>query len=102
MEIKILEIAQLEFNEAREFYEIEQIGLGAKFENEIKNGILRIKQFPRAWPPERKETRKYLTRKFPYKIVYSIQEDTIVVLAFAHLHRKPNYWVDRIGILTKQ
>ena len=96
MEIRILEIAQLEFNEAKEFYEIEQTGLGAKFENEIKNGILRIQQFPQAWPPERKETRRYLTRKFPYKIIYSIQENEIVVLAFAHLHRKPNYWVDRL------
>ncbi len=86
----------MEFNEAKEFYEIEQTGLGAKFENEIKNGLLRIQQFPQAWPPERKETRRYLTRKFPYKIIYSIQENEIVVLAFAHLHRKPNYWVDRL------
>ena len=92
----ILEIARLEFNEAKEFYEIEQTGLGAKFENEIKNGLLHIKQFPQAWPPERKETRRYLVRKFPYKIIYSIQEDNIIILAFAHLHRKPNYWVDRI------
>ncbi len=96
MEIRILEIARLEFNEAKEFYEIEQTGLGAKFENEIKDGILRIQQFPQAWPPERKETRRYLTRKFPYKIIYSIQENEIVILTFAHLHRKPNYWVDRL------
>jgi hypothetical protein len=51
MEIRILEIAQLEFNEAKEFYEIEQTGLGAKFENEIKNGLLRIQKFPQAWHP---------------------------------------------------
>jgi len=95
MDIRILEIAQLEFNEAREFYEIEGAGLGTSFENEIKRGLLRIQQLPQAWPSERKETRRYLTRKFPYKIIYSIQEDVIVVLAFAHLHRKPNYWVDR-------
>ena len=45
MKITILEIARLEFNEAKEFYEIEQTGLGAKFENEIKNGLLHIQQF---------------------------------------------------------
>ncbi len=96
MKTVILDVARLEFNEAKEFYEIEQTGLGAKFENEIKNGILRIQQYPQAWSPERKETRRYLVRKFPYKIIYSLQENNIVVLAFAHLHRKPNYWVDRI------
>lgn len=96
MEIRILEIAQLEFNEAKEFYEIEQAGLGVKFEEKIKQSLLHIQQYPQAWPPERKETRKYLVHKFPYKIVYSIQNKEIVVIAFAHLHRKPNYWVDRI------
>ncbi|MBI4824955.1 MAG: type II toxin-antitoxin system RelE/ParE family toxin [Nitrospirae bacterium] len=96
MNITILEIARLEFNEAKEFYEIEQTGLGAKFENEIKNGLLHIQKFPQAWPSERKETRRYLVRKFSYKIIYSVQEDNIIILAFAHLHRKPNYWVDRI------
>ena len=98
MPIRILEIARLEFNEAKEFYEIEQAGLGAIFENKIEQSLLHIQQFPLAWPTERKETRKYLVHKFPYKIIYSIQDDKIVVLAFAHLHRKPNYWVDRIKL----
>ena len=37
MKIRILEIAQLEFNEAKEFYEIEQTGLGVKYGRRIKN-----------------------------------------------------------------
>ena len=54
MKIKILKVAQLEFHEAREFYEIERTGLGKRFEREIKEGnepprrkhrgILRLKQ----------------------------------------------------------
>lgn len=96
MKIKIAKIAQQEFNDAKGFYEIEQAGLGMRFEKEIKNAILRIKQFPYAWPIERNEIRHYLVHKFPYKILYSIQENNIVLLAFAHLHRKPAYWIDRI------
>ena len=96
MKIKIAGIAQQEFNEAKEFYEIEQPGLGILFEKEIKTAILRIKQFPITWPIERGEVHRYIVHKFPYKILYSIQEDTIVILAFAHQHRNPDYWVDRI------
>lgn len=96
MNIIIAKVAKQEFNEAKEFYEIEQAGLGARFEKEIKNAILRIKQFPSAWPAERGEIHHYLVHKFPYKILYSIQKDSIVILAFAHQHRKPNYWIDRI------
>lgn len=96
MKILIAKIAQEEFNETKEFYEIEQSGLGTRFENEIKKSLLRIKQFPLAWPVECYEIRKYLVHKFPYKIFYSIQDQTITVLAFAHFHRKPAYWIERI------
>jgi len=96
IKIDILEIARLEFEEAKEFYEIEQSGLGARFEDEIRDSLLRIQQYPQAWQSERREIRRYILHKFPYKILYSIQDDKIVVLAFAHLHRKPDYWIDRI------
>ena len=91
--MEILEIARLEFDEAKEFYETEQPGLGISL---MKHSLLRIQQYPQAWPPERKEIRRYIVHKFPYKILYSIQADKIVVLAFAHLHRQPDYWSDRL------
>ena len=96
MKIIIAKIAQQEFNEAKDFYEIEQVGLDVRFEREIKKAILRIKQYPSAWPIEQGEVRHYLVYKFPYKILYSIQQDNIVILAFAHQHRRPDYWIDRI------
>ena len=96
MIIEILDIARLEFDEAKEFYEIEQPDLGTQFDEQIKHSLLRIQQYPQAWPTERKEIRRYVVHKFPYKILYSIQDDKIVVLAFAHLHRQPDYWIDRI------
>lgn len=96
LKIEISKIAQQEFLETKEFYEIEQAGLGVIFEQEIKNSLLRIKQYPSAWPPESEEVCRYFVHKFPYKILYSVQKDIIVILAFAHLHREPNYWVDRI------
>ncbi len=58
MKIIIAKIAQQEFNEAKEFYEIEQAGLGARFEKEIKKSILRIKQFTSTWTVERGEVRR--------------------------------------------
>lgn len=96
MKIETLEIARKEFMAAKEFYELEQSGLGGRFENEIKQALLRVRQYPIAWSFERKEIRRYFIHRFPYKILYSIQKEIIVVLAFAHLHRKPDYWIDRI------
>jgi hypothetical protein len=98
MIMEILEIARREYDEAKEFYETEQAGLGSYFEEQIRHSLLRIQQYPQAWPPERKEIRRYIVHKFPYKILYSIQDETIVVLAFAHLHRQPDYWINRIKV----
>jgi len=96
MKLVILEIARREYDEAKEFYEAEHPGLGFQFKEQIRHSLLRIQQYPQAWPPERKEIRRYIVHKFPYKILYSIQADKIVVLAFAHLHRQPDYWADRL------
>lgn len=46
MKIEILQIARLEFENAQEYYELEQPGLGARFENEMRQALLRIQQYP--------------------------------------------------------
>jgi mRNA-degrading endonuclease RelE of RelBE toxin-antitoxin system len=96
MKVQILRIAWQEFLDAKEFYELEQPCLGARFEKEIKHSLLRIKRYPSAWPAESKEIRRNFLHKFPYKVLYSVQKGEIIILAFAHLHRKPDYWADRI------
>jgi hypothetical protein len=97
MKIIIAKIAQQEFIESKTYYEIEQSGIGLRFENEIKKALIRIQQFPYTWPIETKEIRRCFLHKFPFKILYSIQSGTIIVLAFAHFHRKPFYWINRLS-----
>jgi len=31
--------------------------------------------------------------KFPYKLLYSVEKDHVLVIAIAHQHRKPDYWI---------
>ena len=97
MKIIISRLAQQEFEDAQQYYEVQQSGLGRRFTNELKAALLRIQQLPDAWPVERGEIHKYLIHKFPYKVLYSIQGTTILVLAFAHQHREPIYWIERDG-----
>jgi len=40
--------------------------------------------------------RRALLRRFPYGIVFTESAETIHVIAFAHLRRAPDYWVDRL------
>ena len=45
MKIEILEIAHREHDEAKEYYETEQPGLGSKFKEQIRHSLLRIQPY---------------------------------------------------------
>ena len=96
MRIWFLEIAQSELDEAIEYYNYEAPGLGEAFLTEVLKTLDRIGKFPEAWQPSSKRTRRCQTRRFPYGIIYQIREDEILVVAVASLHRRPDYWKDRI------
>lgn len=96
MEIRFLEIAQIEFDEVIEYYNSELPGLGDKFLLEVIKSIERIRYFPEAWHPFTKSTRRCQLQHFPYGIIYQIKETEIMIVAITHLHRKPNYWRNRI------
>ena len=93
MEIVFSKLASLELEDAIAFYETELAGLGFRFKEEIKSSVLRIKEHPEAWSIEKGEVRKVLLHRFPYKILYAIEKEKIIILAIAHQHRKPNYWI---------
>jgi len=96
MRVSFLAPAETELDEAIAFYEHQQEGLGDEFLVEVLLTLERIKGFPSAWPQISQRIRRCRTRRFPYGVLYRHVGEEIVVVAIAHLHRKPGYWADRI------
>ncbi|MHC1729050.1 MAG: type II toxin-antitoxin system RelE/ParE family toxin [Syntrophobacteraceae bacterium] len=96
MRISFLEIAEIELDEAIQFYNYEAAELGDDFLAEVLEALDRIARFPAAWHPCSQRTRRCQTRRFPYGIIYQVREEDILVIAIANLHREPNYWEDRL------
>jgi len=71
------------------------VHLGAAFETEVNRAVRLISESPVRWPVYRKKYRKVLVRRFPYSLVYEIRKSGPIVLAVAHGHRKPGYWMKR-------
>ncbi|MDM8538066.1 type II toxin-antitoxin system RelE/ParE family toxin [Desulfobacterales bacterium HSG17] len=94
--IRFIEPAQAELDAAVEYYNFESPGLGDQFLVEVLKAIDRISQFPEAWHPFTKNTRRCQTRRFPYGIIYQIIENEILVVSVANMHRKQDYWTDRL------
>jgi len=95
MKVVFSKYAEMELEDATQFHELEFEGLGRKFKEEVKRAAIRIAEYPEAWSVERADIRKCLLHKFPYKLLYSIEEDHIFIIAVAHQHRKPSYWLGR-------
>ena len=96
MEVKFLELAQIELDETFNYYEYQQENLGLRFINEVEKSIELIKYYPLGWHHLSKNTRRCLVKNFPYGVVYQIKEEYILVVGIVNLHRKPNYWINRI------
>jgi len=88
--------AEEEFNNAIDYYEKVQKGLGYDFAIEVYETIERIITFPEAWPTLEDDIHRCLTKRFPYGIIYSIEPEGIFILAVMHLKRDPDYWKSRI------
>ena len=87
--------ARTEFEDGERYYERQVSGLGARFRSDVRETLVRLRNWPLAAPVERGEIRRLILSRFPYKLLYSVEADCIYILAVAHLHRAPDYWVER-------
>lgn len=94
--VTILHEAEVELREAVAYYEEKSPGLGLDLEAEIERSIRTIRDFPERWPLREDGTRRYLTHRFPYLVIYAYLKDRIWIIAIAHCKRRPGYWKDRI------
>lgn len=97
MKSRILEEAQIELENAFQYYEQILPGLGEKFLDSFQDALSRIQRFPKAWSPMHPNIRKCLLKNFSYNVIYVIEKSNIIILAIAHQHRKPGYWKNRIN-----
>jgi len=94
--VRVLEVAQQELDEAVSYYNGQVAGLGDAFLLEAVAAIERIRQFPDAWHPLDRNVRRCRLRRFPYGLIYHADETGVLVVALAHTHRRPDYWRDRL------
>lgn len=88
-------LAERELNDAAQYYDREQAGLGAAFIADVQRCTDAILEHPQAGPVIRGGIRRRLCRRFRYGVLYTIQPETVRVLAVMNLRRRPAYWVGR-------
>ncbi|MBN2008221.1 type II toxin-antitoxin system RelE/ParE family toxin [candidate division KSB1 bacterium] len=96
MVVDFIEPASIELDDAIAYYNLQSPGLGEKFLADVMRTIELIAAYPEAWSRNTVHTRKARLKKFPYHLIYTIRINKIYILAVAHQHREPEYWIDRL------
>jgi len=92
MNLKFSIVAEREIEETADYYETQEAGLGFQFVQELNRAIAFVLQFPNAWSPISKRSRRCLLRRFPYSVIYSVQQDTVTIVTVVHQRRDPKKW----------
>lgn len=99
MKVKFLEVARQEVDDAFNWYNYQADGLGKEFLDELDRAVRRASSFPKSCIEIETGLRRCLLARFPYGLIYGLDNDSVVIIAVAHLHRKPRYWNDRVEIV---
>lgn len=87
--------AQEDYDEAFGWYLSRSEQAASRFEMEPEKVLRRIEESPESWPKLTRKHRFCLLRRFPYYVVYRLDQKEIVVVAVAHGRRRQNYWRKR-------
>jgi toxin ParE1/3/4 len=89
--------AEKELEEAAKFYDSRLLGLGRDFVLEVRNTLALIEQFPLASSKISPNIRKFAVKRFPFNVLYALDDEVIFIVAIMHHRRKPGYWKTRLG-----
>jgi plasmid stabilization system protein ParE len=94
--IVFLQEAREEFDQAADWYEGPQIGLGTRFTLAVNTALARIAENPKMHAVVLEDTRKAVVRGFPYCIYYREDGENVVVISVFHTSRDPAEWQRRV------
>lgn len=95
MRLEILREAEEELVSAIEWYEAAEPGLGQHLKEEVRARLVWIQKNPELPRLRPKGYRRVNLSVFHYYIAYFIWQETVWVVAIAHGHRLPEYWIHR-------
>ena len=89
IKVRYLAPARSELRGAAHYYRERSLRVASSFMSSVQDAINHLVQFPESAPIIR------VISRFPYILMYRLEDDVILVLAVAHQKQRPEYWIDR-------
>jgi plasmid stabilization system protein ParE len=102
LKLRVLDEARLEFADVVRWYTQKQPSLAYDLATEYFACVERAGEYPKTGSlvtglRVEFEVRRFLLDRFPYAVIIACLDDELVVVAIAHQHRKPGYWIKRLA-----
>jgi hypothetical protein len=91
LKVKIRPLAFLDLDEAASWYNFQREGLGREFLLEVDFALERLIHNPLSYSIIFSPVRRILLKRFPYKILFVLENEEIVILGVVHSKRSTNY-----------
>jgi plasmid stabilization system protein ParE len=88
--------ASEEIEEAAKWYK-RRSPVEVAFLADLDHALAAILDAPQRWTTFVDGTSRYVFRKFPYSVIYFVEDDVLVIVAVAHDKRRPGYWRGRLA-----
>ena len=94
MKIQILDLAKTDLIEGHRFYEDREAGLGDYFLANLYTDIDSLRLFGGLHPVPYRHFHRALSKRFPFAIFYTVEDETVRVRAVVDCRRRPS-WIRR-------
>jgi plasmid stabilization system protein ParE len=84
-----------EAEDARDWYAGRSGTAAANFLRDLDRAFQQILEAPDRWPKFEAGTRRVVLQRFPFSVIYRVQETSVEIIAVAHDKRRPRYWRSR-------
>jgi plasmid stabilization system protein ParE len=84
-------LAKKEFDESIIWYENALSGLGEEFSKDVESVIKVLERQPKLFSIRKGSLREVLVKRFPYVVVYKINQNLVTIMSVFHTSRNPKY-----------
>ena len=81
-----------ETQDAHDWYETQSKGTGERFIAELDEHIAFIQRRPTGYAKWRSHYRKVTMILFPYKVIYRVEGERVIIFSVFHSSRNPSRW----------
>ncbi len=87
--------ARRDFDESFDWYSERSTQAAVRFADAVDAALMQVAVHPTRFASPDGLHRECPVKKFPFRIVYRLVENRVMVVAIAHAKRRPGYWHDR-------